>query len=131
MSALQMRCLCICREYSITGKTRRAKENGTTPLSVATNIVVIQSNPPTEFQLISQSGPSIWERPCNKGTDHQISNLEEAINRDILRPYRQKCSEDLIFSVRSQLKVEGDSIRLCRLYNKINKNSNSFTVFSC
>ena len=84
-----------------TGKTRRAKENGTTPLSVATNVVFIQSNSPTEFQSVSQLCPSIWEKPCNKGTDHQISNLEEAINRDILRPYRQKCSKDLIFTVRS------------------------------
>ena len=101
MSALQMPCLCICMNTRRTGKTRRAIENGTTPLSVATNIVVIQSNSPPEFQPISQSCPSIWEKPCNKGTDHQISNLEEAINRDIPRPYRQKCSEDLIFSVRS------------------------------
>ena len=74
------------------GKTRRAKGNGKTPLSVATNAVFIQSNPPTEFQSLSQLCPSIWGKPCNKGTDHQISNLEEAINKDILRPYRQKCS---------------------------------------
>ena len=36
-----------------TGKTSRVKENGTAPLSAATNVVFIQSNPPTEFQSIS------------------------------------------------------------------------------
>ena len=42
-----------------TGKTRRVEENGTAPLSVATNVVFIQSNPPTKFQSISQLCPSI------------------------------------------------------------------------
>ena len=92
-----------------TGKTSRVKENGTATLSVATNVVFIQSNPPTEFQSISRLCPSILEKPCNKGTDHQISNLEETIYGGIFRPYRQKCLEELISTARSQLKVEGES----------------------
>ena len=73
----------ILKERERTGKTSRVKENDTGPLSVATNVVFIQSDPPTEFQSISQLRPRIWEKLCNEGTDHQFSNLEEAINRDI------------------------------------------------
>ena len=47
------------------GKTSRVKENGTALLSVATNVVFILSNFPTEFQSVSQLLPSIWETPCN------------------------------------------------------------------
>lgn len=52
--------------------------------SVATNEVFIYSNPPAEFQSILQLCPSIWEKPYNKGTDHQISYLEEAINDEFI-----------------------------------------------
>ena len=40
------------------GKTSRVKENGTTPLSVATNVVFIQSNPPTNLQERDDLSPS-------------------------------------------------------------------------
>ena len=40
-----------------TGKTKRVKENGTAPLSVATNVVFIQSDPRTEFQSVLQLCP--------------------------------------------------------------------------
>ena len=103
-----------------TGKTSRVKENGTALLSFATTLVFIQSNPPTEFQLISQLRPSIWEKPCNEGTDHQISNLEEAINRDIFRPYRQKIIEKLTSTVSSDLKV-GESNYLDFIRKSIKK----------
>ena len=49
------------------------------------------------FQSISKLCPSIWEKPYNEGNDHQISNLEEAINRDIFRSYCQKCQQELIY----------------------------------
>ena len=111
MSALQMVMLIylrtILKERERTGKTSRVKENETGRLSATTNLVFIQSDPPTEFQSISQLRPRIWEKLCNEGTDHQTSNLEEAINRDISRPYRQKCLEKLISTVSSELKVEG------------------------
>ena len=113
MSALRMVILIylrtILKERERTGKTSRVKENETGPLNVATNLVFIQSDPPTEFQSISQLRPRIWEKPCNEGTDHQISNLEEAVNRDFSRRYRQKCLQKLISTVSSELKVEGKS----------------------
>ena len=40
-----------------TGKTGRVKENGTTPVNVAINVVFIQSNPPSEVQLDQNSSP--------------------------------------------------------------------------
>ena len=33
------------------GKTTRVKEDGTTPVNVATNVVFLQSNPPTNHHL--------------------------------------------------------------------------------
>ena len=98
--------------------------------SVATNAVFIQSNLPTECQSISQLRSSIWEKPCNEGTDHQISYLEEAINRDIFRSYRQICLEELISTVSSELKGEGTSNYIDFITKSI-KNDNELTVFSC
>ena len=113
-----------------TGKTKRVKENGTAPLSVATNVVFIQSDPRTEFQSVLQLCPSIWEKPCNAGTDHQISNLEETINRDIFGPYRQKWLEELISTARSELKVEGKSNYVDFITKSI-KSNNELTLFCC
>ena len=68
MSALQITMLMhlrtILKERETTGKTSRVKENNTDTISVARNLVFIQSDPPTEFQSISQLRPSIWE-PSN------------------------------------------------------------------
>ena len=65
MSALQITMLMhlrtILKERETTGKTSRVKENNTDTISVARNLVFIQSDPPTEFQSISQLRPSIWE----------------------------------------------------------------------
>ena len=64
MSALQITMLMhlrtILKERETTGKTSRVKENNTDTISVARNLVFIQSDPPTEFQSISQLRPSIW-----------------------------------------------------------------------
>ena len=66
MSGLQITMLMylrtILKERETTGKTSRVKENNTDTISVARNLVFIQSDPPTEFQSISQLRPSIWER---------------------------------------------------------------------
>ena len=68
MSALQITMLMylrtILKERERTGKKSRVKENNTDPISVARNLVSIQSDFPTEFQSISQLRPSIWE-PSN------------------------------------------------------------------
>ena len=65
MSGLQITMLMylrtILKERETTGKTSRVKENNTDTISVARNLVFIQSDPPTEFQSISQLRPSIWE----------------------------------------------------------------------
>ena len=66
MSGLQITMLMhlrtILKERETTGKKSRVKENNTDTISVARNLVFIQSDPPTEFQSISQLRPSIWER---------------------------------------------------------------------
>ena len=65
MSALQITMLMhlrtILKERETTGKKSRVKENNTDTISLARNLVFIQSDPPTEFQSISQLRPSIWE----------------------------------------------------------------------
>ena len=65
MSALQITMLMhlrtILKERETTGKKSRVKENNTDTISVVRNLVFIQSDPPTEFQSISQLRPSIWE----------------------------------------------------------------------
>ena len=42
------------------GKTNRVKENGITPLGIATNVVSIQSNPLSSIQYIENFPPVNW-----------------------------------------------------------------------
>lgn len=45
------------------GKTRRVRECGSTPLDVATNVVFIQRQEPSNIQSKSELKPSLWPKP--------------------------------------------------------------------
>ena len=62
------------------------------------------------------------------GAINLISNLEEAINRDMFRSYSQKCLEKLIFTVSSELKVEDESNRIDFITTSI-KSNKELTLF--
>ena len=64
------------------------------------------------------------------GAINLISNLEEAINRDMFRSYSQKCLEKLIFTVSSELKVEGES-NYIEFHTKSIKSNKELALFCC
>jgi ribosomal protein L40E len=92
-----------------TGKTVRVGEDGTTPVGVATNVVFIQSNPPTDLQSRKDLKPSEWsnnERPNSETTD-DITKLETHLNEDYFRPYRIEFQAGLLKEVKEEIKFEG------------------------
>ena len=80
-------------------KTNRVKENGVRSSGITTNVVFIQSNPPSNIQYIESFSPVNW---FSKTTDcvNKIINLEKMLN-DIFPPYRfmkqQKIFEEVSF----------------------------------
>ena len=91
------------------GKTSRVKEDGTTPVNVATNVVFIQKNPSTNFQSISQLSPTNW---LNQSDDYiaNIIKLDEDLNRNAFRPYRYMQVQKLIKHIEKSIKVHGQNI---------------------
>ena len=61
------------------GRTKIVKENGITPLGIATNVVFIQSNIPSNIQYIESFLPANW---LFKTTDYvnKINDLEKMLN---------------------------------------------------
>lgn len=83
-----------------TGKTVRVRENGTTPVGIATNVVYIQSNPsnPTNLQSRSEYMPCEWSNK-NETVFDDITNLEDNLNTNYYRPYRHQYQSDILDAV--------------------------------
>ena len=73
------------------------KEDGTTPLNVATNVVFIQSNPATNYQSLSGLSPRNW---LNKAGDSasDIIFYDDELSSKTFAPYCFMIQEDLIES---------------------------------
>lgn len=67
-------------------KTKRVKENGTTPLGIATN-VSIQSNPLSSIQYV-ESFPPVNRFSQTTYYVNKINDLEKMLNENIFRPHR-------------------------------------------
>ena len=82
------------------GKTTRVREGGTTPVHVATNVVFIQSNPPTSYQENEELTPDKWFGKTPPGSlGHQMNEFEEELASSQFRPYRIKQQQQLIADV--------------------------------
>ena len=67
-------------------KTKRVKENGTTPLGISTN-VSIQSNPLSSIQYV-ESFPPVNRLSQTTYYVNKINDLEKMLNENIFRPHR-------------------------------------------
>lgn len=67
-------------------KTKRVKENGTTPLGISTN-VSIQSNPLSSIQYV-ESFPPVNRFSQTTYYVNKINDLEKMLNENIFRPHR-------------------------------------------
>ena len=72
------------------------KENGITPLGIATNVVFIQSNPPSNIQFDESLSPAKWFQKSSNYIK-QISDLEEMLNENYFWPFLQKVSKEVSF----------------------------------
>ena len=80
------------------GKISRVKEDGTTPLNVASNIVFIQSNPANNYQSLSHLSP----RNCLNKADDSASDIifyDDELSSKTFAPYHFMIQEDLIESI--------------------------------
>ena len=67
------------------GKTSSMKEDGTTPLNVATNVIFIQSNSATNYQSLSYLSPKNWLNKAYDSPSNIISYDDEL---------KEKCTKE-------------------------------------
>ena len=66
------------------GKTIHVRENGTTPIGIATNVVFIQANPDSILQLREDLSPEEWTgKNDNNSLIENINNYENGLNVEI------------------------------------------------
>ena len=87
------------------GRTNRVKENGITPLGIATNVVFIQSNTPSNIQYIESFLPANW---FFKTTDYvnKINDLEKMLNKDIFWPHRYRKQQKIFEKVLKEVSFD-------------------------
>ena len=81
------------------GKTCGVREDGTTPIGIATSVVFIQNS--SSIQKIKELAPGFWS-----GTKLDIADLiinkEERLRNSIFRPYRSTVQEEIYKDVLSE-----------------------------
>jgi hypothetical protein len=89
-----------------TGKTVRVRESGTTPVGVATNVVFLQSNPPSDIQSRQDLKPGNWPEKSREDTMSDITVLEDKLNEHYFRPMRQAFQTSVLDEVMEELHFE-------------------------
>ena len=94
------------------GRTSRVKEDGTTPIGIATNVVFINPNKGTRYQYEKHLSPSEWfyGHESEDWIPGAIMDKEEELNRNIFRPYRHKKQVDLIGILLQEDKLQQDPV---------------------
>ena len=89
------------------GKTTRVRDGGTTPVHVATNVVFIQSQPPTSIQEDEQLKPGHWfGKTPPASLAHQMNDKEEDLKANTFRPYKIQQQQQLLTNVMRESTVE-------------------------
>ena len=91
------------------GKTSRVWEDGTTPISIATNVVFIRPNPVSHIQKIYELSPSHW-RNTKENIPSLIRQFEQQLNANIFLPYRHKIQSIVLKSLLEESSHTDDSI---------------------
>ena len=76
-------------------KTTRVKEDGTTPLNVATNVVFLQLNSLTDYQKDFSLSPRHWLNK-NNNFANDILVFENEIFKNIFSPYRYMIQKNIL-----------------------------------
>ena len=86
-------------------KTKRVKENGMTPLGIATNVVSIQSNPLSSIQYV-ESFPQVNQFSQTTDYVNKINDLEKMLNENIFRPHRFMKQQKVFKKVSKEVSFE-------------------------
>ena len=91
------------------GKTILVRENGTTPIGIATNVVFIQSKSDSILQLREDLSPEEWSGENDNILIENINNYENSLNVEISHKYRYD-SQQKILNVNRSLSKGQDAI---------------------
>ena len=124
------------------GETIRVRENATTPIGIATNVVFIQANRDSILQSREDLSPEEWgEKTDNNSLIEKINNYENSLNVEISRKYRYDSQQKTLLNVNRSLSKgedaidimlqrEDDNIHVCGYYLEVNEKS-SYSCSSC
>ena len=90
------------------GKTGRVRENGITPMNIATNVVFIQNHSYSNIQSNEGLKPGHWLQR-DKSTPEKIMNLEKEVAKEYMDPYTAKEQNALISQVEKELWFDEES----------------------
>lgn len=93
-----------------TGKTARVRENGTTPLGVATNVVFIQQTPPSDIQSRDDLKPGCWPQKSKKDIASSVKDFENQLNTEYFRPFRQEFQLNKMKQIAADIKFTSDGV---------------------
>lgn len=93
-------------------RTSRVRKYGTTPVDVATNVVFINHNPPSNVQQLDDLKPEKWMPEDKFGSDvtSAIENVEKDLHVNYFRPYRYHFQRELVKQVKEELKTGEDHV---------------------
>ena len=90
-------------------KTSRVREDGTTPISIAIDVVFICPNPVTHIQNIYELSPRHWHN-TKENIPLLIHQFEQQLNANIFRPYWHKIQSLFLKNLLEENSDTGDSI---------------------
>ena len=87
------------------------RENGTTPIGIATNVVFIQANPDSMLQLREDLSPEEWAgKNDNNSLIEKINNYENSLNVEISHKYCCDSQQKTLLNVNRSLSKGPDAI---------------------
>ena len=102
------------------GKTIHVRENGTTPIGIATNVVFIQANPDGILQLREDLSPEEWAgKNENNSLIENINNYENGLNVEISCKYCCDSQQKTLLTVNKSLSKGEDAIDMLQKTRKL------------
>ena len=89
------------------GRTTRVRNDGTTPMNVATNVVYIQSDPPTSYQESDDLKPGNWfGNTPPQSLSHQMNDLEEDLKSTTFRPFKSEQQRNVLTKIVEESNID-------------------------
>ena len=93
--------------HKTISKTRRVREGGSTPMDVATNVILIQNEKPTNIQSKQDLKPSLWQL---SSSDDILKLHNDIVNE--FQSYKRNVQKQLLEQVLSTSFFEEESMEI-------------------